>query len=482
MNQDQQKIDDAANTGDAPPAEAPTEPALVPGSRRSELARYAAHEAHRAALLDRLADGEGVLIFAAPHVYRNGDAEYGYRQASDLLYLTGWPDPEAALLLRKGAEKPYMLFVQSRDPERETWTGRRHGPEGAVTLFGADEAHPWDELAGQLPALLTGTHTLHYAFAEDAERDRLVAGSVQRARRLARRNHLPVPDAFIDPSRLLHELRLKKTDEELAVMQRAADITAEGHRNAMARTAPGVFEYELESELLHTFRRRGGTGPGYSCIVGGGVNATILHYITNDCALQDGDLVCVDAGCEVSGYTADVTRTWPVNGTFTDAQRELYQLVLDAELAAIALCKPGSTFMEVHEATQRHLTQGLVRLGFLEGDADDKDCIDTLVADEKYKRWYMHGTSHWLGLDVHDVGSYNRAGQSRPLEPGMVLTIEPGLYVPADDEQAPERFRGIGIRIEDDVCITDGEPRVLTAAIPKTIEDVEAAVRAGKQA
>ncbi len=449
----------------------------VPGARKDALPRFAAHAAHRQALLDRLEDGEGVLIFAAPHHYRNGDAEYGYRQSSDLLYLTGWPDPEAALLLRKGAEQPCVLFVQPRDPERETWTGRRHGPEGAVEVFGADAAWPWDELATQLPALLLGLHTLHYRFAEEPENDRLVAGAIQRARRLARRNHLDVPDAFIDPLRLLHELRLVKSDEELAVMQRAADITAEAHTAAMAATAPGKMEYELEAVYLHTFRRRGGAGPGYICIVGGGANATILHYVTNDAPLRDGDLVCVDAGCEVDGYTADVTRTWPVSGRFSEAQRALYQLVLDAELAAIDRCRVGATFADVHDEAKRVLTAGLVRLGFLGDDpaeADDAELIDTLVADEAYKPWYMHGTSHWLGLDVHDVGSYNRAGQSRPLVPGMVLTVEPGLYISPDDERAPARFRGIGIRIEDDVCVTDGAPRVLTAAIPKTMADIEA--------
>jgi Xaa-Pro aminopeptidase len=463
--------------------DAPTSPAgdaaLVPGARSAELPRASAHAAHRAALLERLEDGEGVLIFAAPHHYRNGDAEYGYRQSSDLLYLTGWPDPEAALLVRKGAEQPVVMFVQPRDPERETWTGRRYGPEGAVEVFGADAAHDWSELASQLPALLLGLHTLHYRFAEEPENDRLVAGAVQRARRLARRNHLDVPDAFIDPGRLLHELRLVKTEEELAVMQRAAEITGEAHRAAMAATAPGRMEYELESVYLHTFRRRGGAGPGYTCIVGGGVNATILHYVRNDCALQDGDLVCVDAGCELDGYTADVTRTWPVNGRFTEAQRELYSLVLEAELASIAACTTDHSFADVHEVSKTVLTRGLVRLGFLEGDPNDADHVQGLVADEAYKPWFMHGTSHWLGLDVHDVGSYNREGQSRPLRPGMVLTVEPGLYVAADDERAPARFRGMGIRIEDDVCVTEGAPRVLTADIPKSIEDVEAAVRGG---
>jgi Xaa-Pro aminopeptidase len=285
-----------------------------------------------------------------------------------------------------------------------------------------------------------------------------------------------VPDAFVDPGRVLHDLRLIKSDAELALLQEASDITAAAHLRAMAITAPGVAEYVLEAEISHVFRRRGGSGPGYTTIVGGGANATILHYIENDAPLQDGDLVCVDAGCEYEWYTADVTRTWPVNGRFTEPQRAVYQAVLDAQEAAISASVPGATFMEVHDVATRSLTISMIHLGLLEGDAEDSGCVDALIEAEKHKRYYMHGTSHWLGMDVHDVGAYAADGRSRVLAAGMVLTIEPGLYIPMDDELAPEPLRGIGIRIEDDVLITVDGNRVLTDGVPKSVDAVEAAV------
>ncbi len=433
------------------------------------------HARHRAAFLDALGS-DAALLFGAPHHLRNGDAEFRYRQDSDVLYLTGWREGDCALLFRPGAEQPFIMFVQPKDPEREVWTGRRAGPEGAKAAFGADEAFPITDLDKRLPELLQGYRTLHYRFAVDADRDARVARAVAAARRAARRNGMDVPDAFIDPARVLHELRLFKSEEEIALMRRAAQITAEAFTDAMGHTAPGVPEYEIETLLEHGFRRQGGWGPGYGTIVGGGVNATILHYVNNDQHLRDGDLLCVDAGCEYEGYTADVTRTWPINGVFTDAQRELYQAVLDVQVACIDACRPGRRFLDIHDMAIRGLTTAMVRLGLLEGDAEDAACIDQHIEDETFKRYYMHGTSHWLGLDVHDVGVYNREGQSRLLQAGMVLTIEPGLYIPEGDEAAPARFRGVGIRIEDDVHVTADAPDVLTAPIPKTIADLEAAV------
>jgi Xaa-Pro aminopeptidase len=374
------------------------------------------------------------LLFGAPERLRNGDAEYRYRPSSDVLYLTGWADPHCAVLLRPGAEQPFVMFVQPRDREMEVWSGRRPGPEGACETFGASLAYPIDELATRLPELLLGARTLHYRFAEDADRDRMLVGALAKARKLARRNLLDVPDAFVDPARLLHEQRLRKAPEEIA---------------------------------------------GYTTIVGGGANATVLHYISNDQPLRDGDLVCVDAGCEFQYYTADVTRTWPVNGRFTEAQRALYEVVLAAQKAAVDACRPGATFKGVHDLTTRLLTEGMVRLGLLPGDADDPAVIDDHIEKGRQKRYFPHGTSHWLGLDVHDVGAYSGAGRSRVLEPGMVLTVEPGLYVQPDDEDAPADLRGIGIRIEDDVLVTDSGPDVLTAGIPKAIDEVEAAVGGG---
>jgi Xaa-Pro aminopeptidase len=429
---------------------------------------------HREKLFDALSDDDAVLLFGAPHHLRNGDAEFRYRPDSDVYYLTGWEAPDVAVLFRPGSDHPFVMFVQPRDAAMEIWTGRRWGPEGAKARFGADEAYEYADLATKLPDLIQGYRRLHYRFADDFDHDQLLIGALKSARRKARRNGLNVPDVFIDPSRVLHELRLFKDEAELEILQRASELTCQAHCAAMRGTAPGVHEYELESIIEHTFRSGGGTGPGYTTIVGGGVNATILHYIENADALKDGDLVCVDAGCEYGLYTADVTRTWPVNGRFSPDQRAMYQIVLDAQEAAIAKAIPGNNMRSVHHAAVRVLTKGMVSLGLLSGDVDD------LIAEEKFKKYYMHGTSHWLGLDVHDVGAYYVDGESRALESGMVLTIEPGLYVAEDDEGAPEALRGLGIRIEDDVLITQTGNRVLTDGVPKTVEAVEAEVLGGR--
>ncbi len=435
------------------------------------------HACNRARLLDALSEGEGMLLFASPEHIRNQDAEYRYRQHSDVLWLTGWRDPECAVLIRKGAEQPFVMFVQPKNEEREVWTGRRPGPRGAETLYGADAAYDLDELSQMLPALLQGVAKLHYRFADDAAHDRLLMRSIRTAKRAARRSGLDVPLTFIDPEVVLHELRLHKSDAEIELLKRAASITGDAHLAAMQATAPGVFEYELEAIIDGMFRRRGGWGPGYSTIVGGGDNATILHYVVNDQPLQAGTLVCVDAGCELDGYTADVTRTWPVDGVFTNAQRELYQAVLDTQVEAIAACVVGTTHHALHELTTRSLTRAMCRLGLLDGDPSDPACIDALIEAGAQKRYFMHGTGHWLGLDVHDVGAYAGGGESKALAPGMVLTIEPGIYVSPTDEDAPERFRGMGIRIEDDILVTEGGPVNLTAAIPKSVDAVEAACR-----
>lgn len=426
---------------------------------------------NRARFIDALGD-DAALFFGAPHRTRNSDAEFRYRQHSDVLYLSGWTQPEVALLFRPGHEEPFVMFVQPRDLAVEVWAGRRPGPKGAVELHGADAAFPYTQLAEKLPSLLQGYRTLHYRFAADPDHDRLVSGAIRKSRKQARYSRLDVPDAFIDPTRVLHEQRLIKSAGELDILRRSAAITCEAHLAAMAATAPGVYEYELEAIIEGIFRRRGGNGPGYTSIVGGGANATILHYIDNNDVLQDGSLVCVDAGCEYSWYTTDVTRTWPVSGRFSGPQRDLYEVVLQAQRAAIDTVRVGGRFLDSHRAATRVLTEGMVALGLLEGD------VDELIAAGDQKRYYMHGTSHWLGLDVHDVGAYAGGGDSRPFIPGMVLTIEPGLYIAADDQDAPEAFRGIGIRIEDDILVTADDPEVLTLAVPKSIDDVEAAVRA----
>jgi len=423
---------------------------------------------NRRRLVDTLAPDEAVLLFGAPHPLRNGDSEYRYRPDSDVYWLTGWTDPEVAVFLRPGDE-PLVMFVQKKDKTREVWTGFRPGPQGAEQDFGADVAYPWSALDAELPRLLQGVQTLHYAFARNPEHDALVASAIQKAARAARKSGLSVPETFHALSHRVHELRLRKTPSELAVLRHAAHITDLAHREAMATAADGVPEFAIEALIDGTFRGQGGTGAGYTTIVAGGANACVLHYITNRAPLKAGDLLLIDAGCELSYYTADVTRTFPVSGRFSPAQAQVYSLVLDAQLAAIDQARAGVPYSAMHDAAVRVLTEGMVALGLLKGN------VDTLISDESYKRYYMHGTGHWLGLDVHDAGRYARSGESRLLEPGMVVTVEPGLYIPPDDEDAPEALRGIGVRIEDDIVITDGEPENLTAAIPKTIAEVEAA-------
>lgn len=427
--------------------------------------------AHRQAVLDRLEEDEAVLLFGAPHPVRNGDTEYRYRASSDLYWLSGWTAPECALFLRHG-QAPFTLFCQPRDPERETWTGRRPGPEGAVAELGADAAFPIEQLDAELPRLLTGIRTLHHALGQDPEHDALLAACIRKAARAARTSFADVPETFHAPSRLLHELRLRKTPSELSILREAARITAEGHRIAMRAAGPGRSEQEIAAIVEHHFRMSGGSGAGYPSIVAGGDNANILHYIENDQPLRAGDLLLIDAGCELGLYTADVTRSFPVDGRFRPAQRDVYTWVLRAQQAALQAARPPGRFRDVHDAALRVLTEGMVELGLLEGD------VEELIEASAYKRWFMHGTSHWLGLDVHDVGRYARDGQSRELEPDMVLTIEPGLYIPADAEDAPEALRGIGVRIEDDVRITEGAPEVLTAACPTAIDEVEALCQA----
>jgi Xaa-Pro aminopeptidase len=363
------------------------------------------------------------------------------------------------------------MFVRPRDREREIWDGRRAGVEGAVELYGADAAHPADELADKLAELIANFDDLYYSIGLDPEFDRLVASTVAGLRTRERRGRR-APRRIVDPRDVLHEMRLHKSPDEIAVMRKAAEITSEAHIAAMKAAAPGVNEYELEALLDYTFRRRGGAGPGYNSIVGAGENATILHYIENDQPLADGDLVLIDAGCEYDFYTADVTRTFPASGRFTAPQRKVYQLVLDAQVAAIEMTRPGVTIDEIHEATTLRLTEGMVELGLLEGPAADR------IEDGSYKQFYMHRTSHWLGMDVHDVGNYTADGTARPLEPGMVITIEPGLYIAADAADAPAELRGIGVRIEDDILVTEDGCENLTSATPKTVDEVEATCQA----
>lgn len=431
------------------------------------------YAARRAAVMAALGPRAVAIVAALPERLRNGDARYGFRQHSDLYYLTGFAEPECVLVLRPGADtERVVMFVRPRDPELEVWDGRRAGIEGACARHGADAAYPIAELDQRLWQLAANVDELHYSLGLDDAMDLRIAGVIARLRRSEKKGHRP-PRALVDPRASLHELRLHKRPEEVRLLATAAEITCEAHVAAMRLGRPGVREHELEAVIDYTFRKRGGNGPGYNTIVGSGENATILHYVDNDRELRDGDLVLVDAGCEYDNYTADVTRTFPASGTFTGAGREVYELVLDTQRSAIAMCAPGVTLDQIHDHCVRRLTDGMIRLGLLSGSVDDR------IADASFKRFYMHGTSHWLGMDVHDVGAYTRGGVARPLAPGMVITVEPGLYIAADAPGVPDALRGIGVRIEDDVLITDLAHEVLTAACPTSIPDVEAACREG---
>jgi Xaa-Pro aminopeptidase len=417
----------------------------------------------------REAMGEGAvaILLGAPMVTRSNDTEYPFRQDSDFWYLTGFDHPNAIAVLRSDAGPPYTLYVEPRDPAAETWTGYRPGVEGAVRDHEADAAHPRGEFMAQLPDLVAGAQRLYHVLGRDAKIDARIAEIREELRRRSRQGASP-PDVIVDPRAILHEMRLRKQPAELDLMRRAAAISIEGHQEAARAARPGAFEFELEAVLDYTFRRRGARGPAYTTIVAAGSNATVLHYVRNDCKLRAGGLVLVDAGCELEGYASDVTRTYPVGGRMSGPGRDLYQVVLAAQAAALERCRPGSTLPDVHDAAVRVLVQGLVDLSLLHG------AVDELVASEAHKPFYMHGTSHWLGLDVHDVGAYRREGAPRPLEPGMVFTVEPGLYVAESAEGVDPRFRGIGIRIEDDVVVTDDGHENLTAALPKAPDDLEA--------
>jgi Xaa-Pro aminopeptidase len=428
------------------------------------------HAARRARVFEEMErQGGGVLVLpAAEERLRNADNEYAFRQDSDHFYLTGLDEPQGtAVLVARGGERKYVLFVRPRDREKEIWTGKRVGVEGARELLGADEAFTVAELDAKLPDLLEGASTLWLRIGQEEAWDRRLATILNALRAAARTGKMP-PRAVVDPGRILHELRLVKSLDEIARLRRAAEITAEAHMAAMRDGQPGRREYQVQSEIEYAFRRRGGSGPGYGTIVAGGANSTILHYRAGDARLEAGQVCLVDAGAEYECYTADVTRTFPVSGEFTRAQRTLYEVCLAAEEAGIEAVRPGVTLEAIHELTVRRLTEGLVALGLLAGTADER------IADRSYRKYYMHRTSHWLGMDVHDVGDYFVDGKPRPLVPGMVLTVEPGLYVAADDADAPAELRGVGIRIEDDVLVTAEGHENLTAAVPKTVDEVEA--------
>ncbi len=423
--------------------------------------------ARRARIMERL-DGGVLLLAAAPERQRTADILYPYRQDSDFGYVTGFHEPEAVCVLAPGAAaERFVLFVRPRDPEREIWVGARAGVEGAVEQHGADAAFPLDELDKVLPRFLEKTpHVYHTVLRDDPMASRLLA-IIRRAQE-ARPRTGTGPTAIREPAEILHEMRLRKEPDEIAHMREAIAIACEAHREAMRAARPGMFEYEIEALIDFTFRRRGASGPAYPSIVAAGRNATVLHYTDNDRALAGDELLLIDAGAERAGYCADVTRTFPTGRRYGAAQRDLYDAVLAAQLAAIGVVRPGATLEAVHRTALRVLVEALIAHGLLAGS------VDEVLEKDGYRRFYMHRTSHWLGRDVHDVGTYAHDGAPRPLEPGMVLTVEPGLYVPADAEDVPAAFRGVGIRIEDDVLVTADGCEVLSSAAPKQVAEIEA--------
>jgi Xaa-Pro aminopeptidase len=420
----------------------------------------------------RLAEamGAGVAVIpTAPERIRNRDSHYPYRFDSYFYYLTGFDEPEAALVIVAGESPKSMLFCRSRNEEREIWEGLRHGPEAARERFGFDEAQAVDALDEALPRVLENQPALYYPVGADPEWDARAMKWLN-ALRARSRAGVAAPDRVQDVRALVDELRLVKDAQELALMRRAARIAAAAHRRAMQASRPGRNEYEIEAELLYEFRRSGAQFPAYSPIVAGGANACVLHYVFNNAPLRDGDLLLIDAGCELDGYASDVTRTFPVNGRFSGAQREAYDIVLAAQRAALDKVRPGNAWNEPHDAAVRVLAQGMLDLKLVGGT------LDEALEKESYRRFYMHRTGHWLGLDVHDAGDYKRSGKWRALAPGMTLTVEPGLYIRAADD-VPEALRNIGVRIEDDVLVAADGCEVLTAEAPKAAQDIEALMR-----
>jgi Xaa-Pro aminopeptidase len=424
----------------------------------------------RRRLLEAMEPDSVAILLGARLAARSADTHFPFRQDSDFHYLTGFDHPNAAAVLRTDGEPAFSLYVEPRQREAEIWNGYRPGSEGAVGEYGADAAHPSEQLLDDLAGLLENRRRIYTVIGRDTDFDRRLVAALEEMRLRSRQGKVP-PAEIVDPRGIVHEMRLRKEAAEIEIMRRASAISAEAHHEAARLAHGGHYEYELEAVLDYTFRRRGASGPAYHSIVGGGRNACILHYIANDQKLENGQLVLIDAGCELEGYASDVTRTYPVGGRFEGPARALYEAVLDAQQAALAEARPGATLVALHQTAVRRLTANLVELGIM--DATPDEAVET----ELYRDFYMHQTSHWLGLDVHDVGSYAIDGEPRPLEPGMVFTVEPGLYVAPDREGVEAQFRGIGVRIEDDVVLTHEGCEVLTESLPKLPDDLEAWVR-----
>jgi Xaa-Pro aminopeptidase len=428
---------------------------------RKEFAR------RRQQLMRIIGDDAICIVPAAPERLRNNDSHYPYRQDSDFHYLTGFPEPEAVLALIPGrTHGETILFCRERDPEREAWDGPRAGPEGAASEYGVDDAFPIGDIDDILPGMIEGRSRVYYHFGRDTEFDIKLMAWVNSVRAQVRRGAV-APHEFVALGHILHDLRLYKTRNELRLMRKAAKIAAGAHVRAMQLVRPGMNEHEIEAELLHEFRRNGAV-PSYEPIVGGGKNGCVLHYRANNDVLDDGDLLLIDAGAEYDCYASDITRTFPINGKFSAEQRALYDVVLKAQNASIKEVRAGKPFGAYHDAAVKAIVAGLIKLGLLKGS------VEKNIREHTYRPFYMHKTGHWLGLDVHDVGDYRVDGEFRELEPGMVVTVEPGIYIAPDAKRVPAKWRGIGIRIEDDVVVTRGDPEVITAAVPRDADEIEA--------
>ena len=422
----------------------------------------------RRQLMQLMSPNSIAIVPSAPVTVRNRDVEHPFRQDSDFYYLSGFAEEHSVLVLIPGREHgEYVLFCQEKIKEQEIWTGRRVGPEAAPQVLGCDDAFPISDIDDILPGLIEGKDRIYASLGVSPEFDRQLMQWVNHIKAQVRNGATP-PHEFSALDHLLHDIRLIKSPAEVALMQRACDISADAHTRAMQMVKPGMYEYQLEAELMRTFMAAGSRWPAYPSIVGTGDNACILHYTHNNAEIKDGDLILIDAGCELDYYASDITRTFPANGKFSAPQRQLYQLVLDANYAAIAQVKAGNHWNQPHEAAVRVLTEGLVKLGLLQGD------VDELIEALAFRQFYMHKTGHWLGMDVHDVGEYRIDGEWRILEEGMVMTIEPGLYIAPDDDTVDAQWRGIGIRIEDDVVVTKTGCQVLTSKVVKDIDAIEA--------
>lgn len=428
----------------------------------------------RQALITQMAPGSAALIFAAPEVTRSNDTEYSYRQNSDFWYFTGFNEPQALLVLIKSDEhhNHSVLFNRIRDLTAEVWSGRRLGQEAAPAKLGVDRALPWDDIGEQLHLLLNGLDVVYHAQGEYGYADQLLFSALEKLRRGFRQN-LSAPASVTDWRPWVHEMRLFKSAEEIEILRQAGKISALAHTRAMQQCRPGMYEYQLEGEIHHEFSRHGARFPSYNTIVGSGENGCILHYTENESVMRDGDLVLIDAGCEFHGYAGDITRTFPVNGRFTPPQREIYDIVLASLHKALSMFRPGVSIHEVNDEVVHIMITGLVDLGILDGN------IDELFEAQAHRPFFMHGLGHWLGLDVHDVGDYGTPSRDRVLEPGMVLTVEPGLYI-APDASVPPQYRGIGVRIEDDIVITATGHENLTDSVVKDPDAIEALMAAAR--